>query len=59
MNEQYERIKETVNERRCCDACRWCIRDELNDLICANSDSHKCADWVETDYMCGKWERKN
>ena len=59
MNEQMERLKAEVNVNRCCcETCDYCEHDYLDDLICVNSDSEKCADWVEKDYLCEHWKMK-
>ena len=58
MNQEMKRIKDYVNEPRCCGTCRYWYADELNDKLCVNASSHKCADWTAGDYLCSKWERK-
>ena len=58
MNEEFERLRAEVNNVQCCVTCKWCYRNSLNDLICVNSDSGMCADWVEVYYTCRHWERK-
>ena len=36
---------------RTCENCKW-----LSDEVCTNGDSTKCADFPDTEMMCGWWE---
>ena len=39
-----------------CQTCRYWHKDELGDGVCCNGDSHSCADYMDADNCCRKWE---
>lgn len=44
---------------KCCGSCKWCHKDELNDLICVNGNSEYVTDYVDEEHSCCDFEEKD
>ena len=49
--EQDLAIATSLNDKSCKN-CQW-----LQDEVCTNSESTKCADFPDLEMMCNKWEK--
>ena len=46
-----------MDKTKNCGTCTWCKIDELNDMICVNSDSEYVSDYVDKTHCCDDYER--
>jgi hypothetical protein len=43
-------------DKRVCESCNWAHVNDIGDLVCICAVSPHCADWVDPEDTCGKWE---
>ena len=41
-----------------CKNCKWCAVNDLDDMICVNSESEYTADYVDEKHVCDEHEPK-
>ena len=56
MNEQYEKLKQFVNQDRRCETCRCCHKLTKFIGMCGRYRSPKFFSEVDYDYVCDYWE---
>lgn len=42
-------------ENKCCGNCKYAMKNDLDEYMCANGESEYCSDWIETDHCCEDW----
>lgn len=51
-------LKQKEIDMNCCENCKYCECNELQDYICTNADSEYVADFVEPEHSCIDFEPK-
>ncbi len=55
------KVVKRMDKREICGNCKYCHKEKVSDdwdMICVNSDSEYCADWVEYEHSCDSFERR-
>ena len=51
------KVVDAMREKsKCCKNCKWSDTDEISDRYCCNDESDYCANFVEDDFVCEKYE---
>ena len=46
----------TEEVKNTCKNCAWSSVDEERNIYCTNTNSDQCFEFVDEDFVCGKWE---